>query len=276
MQDYISRIAICLAFVFASVSFVWAQSAIETVRVNVNGSFLTEEGLVRDGVAYVPLHKVLGTMGVTYKWDPAKRRLIVNNRVVTGKVIRYKGVVYASSLSIANNARVKVSYTPAEGVVYLGAPKTAVASVPRTSQPPPQPSAPARTTIPAVSSTISEPFVPVLGENDVFKITVTNLENVASIKGQNVADAANKFVVVYLSQQNVSNEVQIYTGKFAMLDTNRRVYEYSEGLSNFWLMVLRPGGANFGYIVFEVPKDAQPMQLVLTTTTRPPLALDLK
>ena len=48
------------------------------------------------------------------------------------------------------------------------------------------------------------------------------------------------------------------------MDNKQRIYEYSEGLSNFWLVVLRPGGSNFGYIVFEVPQDSEPAKLILS------------
>ena len=42
-------------------------------------------------------------------------------------------------------------------------------------------------------------------------------------------------------------------GDFSLLDQNNRAYDYIEGLSNFWLVILRPYGINFGYLVFEVP-----------------------
>jgi len=79
-----------------------------------------------------------------------------------------------------------------------------------------------------------------------------------------------------LSQQNISDEVQIYSGKFSLVDNTRTAYDYLEGLSNFWLIVLRPGGINFGYLVFEIPASSKPMQLVLHSQTRPPLTAELR
>ncbi|NDD28647.1 MAG: DUF4352 domain-containing protein [Proteobacteria bacterium] len=118
-------------------------------------------------------------------------------------------------------------------------------------------------------------YVPKSTQNNVFAVTVTNIENVASIKDFYHPRAGYRFVVVYLSQQNVSNEVQIYTGRFSLLDQNNRSYDYIEGLSNFWLVILRPYGINFGYLVFEVPADAQPTRLALHALNQSPLTLNL-
>lgn len=118
-------------------------------------------------------------------------------------------------------------------------------------------------------------YVPKTTQNNVFAVTVTNIENVSSIKDFYHPRAGYRFVVVYLSQQNVSNEVQIYTGRFSLLDQNNRSYDYIEGLSNFWLVILRPYGINFGYLVFEVPADAYPTRLALHALNQSPLTLNL-
>lgn len=118
-------------------------------------------------------------------------------------------------------------------------------------------------------------YVPKTTQNNVFAVTVTNIENVSSIKDFYHPRAGYRFVVVYLSQQNVSNEVQIYTGRFSVLDQNNRSYDYIEGLSNFWLVILRPYGINFGYLVFEMPTDAHPTRLALHALNQSPLTLNL-
>lgn len=118
-------------------------------------------------------------------------------------------------------------------------------------------------------------YVPRSAQNAVFQVTVTNMENVTVIKDFYRPRTGYKFVVVYLSQQNVSEQVQIYTGKFSLLDQKNTSYDYIEGLSNFWLVILRPFGINFGYLVFEVPVDAKPMSLVLHALNQAPLSLNL-
>ncbi len=118
-------------------------------------------------------------------------------------------------------------------------------------------------------------YVPRSAQNSVFQVTVTNLENVTVIRDFYRPRTGYKFVVVYLSQQNISEQVQIYTGRFSLLDQKNTSYDYIEGLSNFWLVILRPFGINFGYLVFEVPVDARPMSLVLHALNQAPLSLNL-
>jgi len=118
-------------------------------------------------------------------------------------------------------------------------------------------------------------YVPKSAQNNVFHVTVTNMETTSNIKDFYHPRPGYKFVIVYLSQQNVSNEVQIYTGRFSLLDQQNRSHDYIEGLSNFWLVILRPYGINFGYLVFEMPADAQPTRLALHALNQSPLTLNL-
>ena len=118
-------------------------------------------------------------------------------------------------------------------------------------------------------------YVPKTAQNSVFAVTVTNIERVGTIKDYYHPRPGYQFVIVYLSQQNVSNEVQIYTGRFSLLDQNNNAYDYIEGLSNFWLVILRPYGINFGYLVFEIPTNAHPTRLALHALNQSPLTMNL-
>lgn len=118
-------------------------------------------------------------------------------------------------------------------------------------------------------------FEPKTEKNQIYSVTVTNIEEVFNIKNTYNASAGSKYLVVYISQQNISSEVQIYTGKFTIVDENSKVYDYLEGLSNYWLAILKPGGSNYGYLVFEVPQYARPMRLVLNALSQPPLDISI-
>ncbi len=118
-------------------------------------------------------------------------------------------------------------------------------------------------------------FEPVSQRNGVYSVTVTNIEEVKNIKNIYNAAAGSKYWIVYISQQNISSEAQIYTGKFTIVDENSKVYDYLEGLSNYWLAILKPGGVNYGYLVFEVPENARPSMLVLNALSQPPLSVGL-
>jgi len=118
-------------------------------------------------------------------------------------------------------------------------------------------------------------FRPVSGNNGVFQVTVTNIEELAVIKDYYRPRTGNKFVVLYLSEQNTSNEVQIYTGKFSLHDQSGNTYDAVEALSNFWLIILRPGGTNYGYLVYELPAGARPQLLTLHALQQAPLSINL-
>lgn len=267
-----------------------AGAQVRTVDIVVGDRVISDRGLVSKGVVYVPVRPVAAALGVPCKWVPARKRLVINGRTVTGKAIRYNNMIYVAYTAVAGCASMPVIFDGASGRVVFNPPTDAdgvvsyvgMGAAPKVSRP--SGTVPVKGSVapskrvqqPPAAGFINEPFVPVVGENDVFKVAVTNLENTDKVKAQSVSKPGNKFVVVHLSQQNVSNEVQIYTGKFALMDNTKRIYEYSEGLSNFWLVVLRPGGSNFGYIVFEVPQSAEPSKIILSTTSRPPLVLGLR
>lgn len=118
-------------------------------------------------------------------------------------------------------------------------------------------------------------FNPKKEQNKIFSVEVTNIEEVYVMKDYYRPTAGNKYAVVYVSQQNISNQVQIYTGKFSLVDEENKVYDYNEGLSNFWLVVLRPGAINFGYLVYEIPEGVRLNKLVLHSLNQEPLSVKL-
>lgn len=118
-------------------------------------------------------------------------------------------------------------------------------------------------------------YIPKHAQNSVFQVTVTNLETISVLKDFYKPREGYKYVIAYLSQQNVSQQVQVYTGRFSLLDQKSASYDYIEGLSNFWLVILRPYGVNFGYLVFEIPADSKPVSLVLHSLNQAPLAVNL-
>lgn len=126
------------------------------------------------------------------------------------------------------------------------------------------------------SDIVEEAFVPRSEQNYIFRVSVSNMEEVDSIKDYYKPKPGYKFVIVYLSQQNISNEVQVYTGHFSLVDQGNTSYEPLDRLSNFWLVVLRPGGMVTGYLVFEIPQDSKAMSLVLHGLNMAPLSVSLK
>lgn len=237
------------------------------IKITLNGKALNDKGLCHKGFAYVPLQAMAQAMGAKYEWDPAKKNVSFNGKPVKGTALKMGSVLYIPAMSIAENTGAKVKFDIKNKEVIIGGGKVDVAV---------QTPIPKLTPKPEYTPTGPEPFIPVKAQNDVFKLTVTNIETVSSMKGHYKPQPGNQYVIIYLSQQNISDEVQIYTGKLSLIDNNGQAFEYIEALSNFWLLVLKPGGINFGYLVFEIPQSSIPMKIVLSTTTRPPMTLNLK
>ncbi|MHB2019478.1 MAG: stalk domain-containing protein [Candidatus Xenobia bacterium] len=122
---------------------------------------------------------------------------------------------------------------------------------------------------------LPEAYQPRTAANGVFSVTVTNVQSESTHRSHYSPRPGYKFVVVYLSQQNVSAEAQIYTGTFTLVDQRGASFDPAEGLSNFFLAVLRPYGVNFGYLTFEIPEESQPTRLVLTVPTGTGLSVEL-
>jgi hypothetical protein len=83
-------------------------------------------------------------------------------------------------------------------------------------------------------------------------------------------------VVLHISEQNISDQIQMYTGQFTLKDTDGNSYNYLDGLSTFFLQILRPGGINFGSLVFEIPRSEAPAELILHTYGNMPLDISLR
>ncbi|MCS6954925.1 MAG: copper amine oxidase N-terminal domain-containing protein, partial [Candidatus Calescibacterium sp.] len=76
-------------------------------------------------------------------------------------------------------------------------------------------------------------FIPRSAFNEEYKVTVSDMKETKIYKGTYNAQSGYKFVIINVSQQNMSNKVQLYTGKFTLFDNRNTKYEYIEGLSSY-------------------------------------------
>ncbi|MFN3995973.1 MAG: DUF4352 domain-containing protein, partial [bacterium] len=118
-------------------------------------------------------------------------------------------------------------------------------------------------------------FIPRSAFNEEYKVTVSDLKESKVYKGIYNSQAGYKFVIISVSQQNLSNKVQLYTGKFVLFDNRNVRYEYVEGLSSYVLQILMPMGINFGTLVFEIPETSIPSKLILETYGSTPIVINL-
>jgi len=258
--------------------------------IYVNGTKSTVTALVYSGTVYLPVQSLASILGITIQYNPKSNIIKVNNNPVSGSALKKNGKIYLPVENIANAAGANVEFdgknnslkitTKNTKYVKISKPVNSVSSTQKNTQNNLQdnninvPSEQVQT-IPATEPTANEAFVPRSSSNGTFLVTVTNIEEAKAIKDYYKPKAGYKFVVIYVSQQNISNELQIYSGRFILMDNRKQLYNFVEGLSNFWLVVLRPGGNNFGYLVFEIPEAANPTNLILQTSNSNPLSVSI-
>jgi hypothetical protein len=129
---------------------------------------------------------------------------------------------------------------------------------------------------PESAGDVKDSFIPRGGQNGIFQVFVSNIDEVEKFKDYYNPSPGNKFVIIYLTQQNISDELQIYPGEFTLIDEKEASYIQLERLSNFWSTMLKPGGLKLGYIVFEIPELAYPSRLILGGKNVRPLTVNLE
>lgn len=254
-----------------------------SVRVVVFNGVPISKFVRRNGMIYASAKEVANTCGATIKYNKHTRDLyfsagnityntIANSNTKSATNTNGLATVYPSSSADKEDPTEIIRPTGAKGTIMEGLklPRTATFSgVPN----PESKLSTYITKVPAIQSKGN--FSQKSAKNSVFSVTVTDMEEISVIKNRYNASAGNKYFVIYVSQQNISPEVQIYTGKFTLSDENSNIYDYMEGLSNYWLSILKPGGVNYGYLVFEVPKSSRASKLILNALNQPPLSIDL-
>ena len=118
-------------------------------------------------------------------------------------------------------------------------------------------------------------YIPRSARDGAFLITVTDMDRVDNLRGYYQPKNGHRFVVVYLSQKNVSDTAQVDPGKFYLQDRSGNNYEALDELSSHRTVIFRPYGINFGYLVYEVPENTFPTRMILTTVGQAPLSVNL-
>lgn len=295
-----SKKKLILALTLFLVSFLFClniqrSSAIDATSVYVNGIKADVVPHTEAGIIYLPVQSLATMLGISIQYNPKLNTIKINEKMVAvtplkkdsklylpvesivqaaGGVVEWDGL--NKSLKITTNKKNQNTASgaePSEVITPKPVKTTDTNSTPASAGNIPQELITAYT--PGEAGKSNEPFCPRSASNGIFLVTVTNIEDVNVIKNYYKPKAGHKFIIIYLSQQNISGDLQTYTGKFYLMDSRKRTYSFIEGLSNYWLIILRPGGSNFGYLVFEISEDAGPAQLILQTVNQSPLSLNL-
>lgn len=279
MFNNVFKSLITLLFIICHVTIAFAQTS--TVKVYINGAELPVQAIIKSGVAYLPAQTLAETLKIKLNWNPVTRQLKVNNAIVNTPPIFRDGALYVPVEALIQTLGGTLEWDGANRIIQIKTGDAVISPGGSDTQPAFTPTPPETintTPPPDNTNRIPEPetFVPRTSANTDYSITVTNVNETRVIKEYYRPKPGYKFVIIHVSQQNISDKVQLYTGRFALKDHTEQTYEYIEGLSNFWLQILRPGGINFGSLVFELPANTVPAKLILHTYGTSPLSLNLK
>lgn len=221
----------------------------DSVPIYIGSKRFPINGKIINNVMYLPAVALSNTLGVRLKigWSTKYHTVTLNGIAMTANLYYSKDNLLFPARATEYLLKVKVSWDSSKKAIVIsrGGKQAYEPS------PPPEPKKHFKI------------FIPQTEKNEIFSVTVSDVTFETSIKDYYNPNKGNIFIVIYLSQTNISPELQVYTGKFSLIDNVNRSYDPIEGLSNFWLQVLKPYGTNFGYLVFEVPENADPVNFTL-------------
>ena len=266
--------------------------------------------ILRNGLAYYPVQPVVSAFGADMYWNPTVRALRIDRKNIEIEPVFIGEEIYLPLETMAEALGASATWNPGQGEVVLNrTPRPgAVNNPPITSfqgshvpedyttgghtpsnlQPPP--SVPVRpqpgTADPIAGQRVARElerekagagdiYTPRVARNAAFQVTVTNLEVVDSIRDRHQPRNGHRFIVVYVSQKNVTMQPVLNPGVFYLQDQNGNDFEPLMEFSNFMGVVLKPYGINFGYFVYEMPEQSVPIHLVLVSTTQSPVTVNL-
>ncbi len=266
--------------------------------------------ILRNGIAYYPVQPVVAAFGADMYWNPTVRALRIDRKNIEIEPVFIGEEIYLPLETMAEALGASATWNPGQAEVVLNRTKRpeAINNTPMTSfqgshvpedyttggrtpsnlQPPPSvPVRPAQGTpdplagqrVAAVldreQAGAGDIYTPRVARNAAFQVTVTNLEVVDNIRGHHQPRNGHRFIVVYVSQKNVTMQPVLNPGNFYVQDQMGNDFEPLMEFSNFMGVVLKPYGINFGYFVYELPAQSVPIHLVLVSTTHSPVTVNL-
>ncbi|MEN3014482.1 MAG: hypothetical protein ABDH21_00235 [bacterium] len=273
---------VCLASI-QKVRLEYNQERFQAYIIN-NTSYLSKEDL-----SYI--------IGSPIKWDSSEKVVIIDNLRIYAKVAIYKGQMLLAIKEILTPLGYQVKWNQLSRAITILPPgnqereSKVTVKVEKNQE---NKDTDSKYQIPLIEDknnkkskdgedkniktpeqSIQVVFIPRSAFNEEYKVTVSDLKETKVYKSMYNAQDGHKFVVISVSQQNLSNKVQLYTGRFVLFDNKNMKYDYIEGLSSYVLQILMPMGINFGTIVFEIPEESIPSKLVLETYGSTPIVVSL-
>lgn len=242
------------------------------LKIYVNGRPIGFSAVEKHGIAYVPLIPMAIALKISILWNPSSKTIGIAGKSYHSVALFSRGILYVplEAVATAIKAPVELKIKNGKFLIELHVEKHEAQAAPlliKSSNPAPTP-----------SQALREEgfFAPKTAADAYFSVTVTDMETRDLIRDYYKPRGGDKFVVLHVSEQNISNQIQMYTGQFTLKDSNGNSYNYLDGLSTFFLQILRPGGINFGSLVFEIPDSESPAELILHTYGNLPLTVSLR
>ena len=242
--------------------------------LDINGSRPNVEPMLLGGQVFLPLDTFVTASGLVATWDLGRGTLLLNRS-------SDKMPTAGQGMSTPRNpARVQdLNESPFDASLSGRLPQGWHYPSPlqAASAPPAMPGGK-----PASASLLDrkqngsgEVYIPRSARNGAFLITITDVERVDNLRGYYQPKSGHRFVIVYLSQKNISDTAQVDPGKLYLQDTSGNNFEGLDELSSHRPVIFRPYGINFGYLVYEVPEVTFPTRIILTTVGQAPLSVNI-
>lgn len=210
----------------------------------VNNTPVKVTSFTKDGESYISVKPIITFLGGYVEYDKAAKAVCIFT----------KPYAATKPIQVDRSNTIKIKPVQETETIVVKKPGTTLEEKPK----PQETQAQAK---PADDKT--KPFMPRGASNGIFTLTVTNAETASTVKGNLRAHDGFKFFVVHFTLKNVSTQLQTYLGKFTLIDDGNNSYQWVSGLSNYWIVYMRPGGINYSYFVFELPVFAMPKTLFL-------------
>jgi hypothetical protein len=297
-----------LAACLLCLNLAWAEQG--PLTIYCNSVPVKVAPIQRNGVDFYPIAPVVEAFGADMYWNPTVRALRIDRKNIEIEPVFIGDQIFLPLETVAEALGASATWNPGRSEVVLNRTKRhgATNNAPMTSfqgghlpedyttggrtpsqlQPPPTtpvrpaPGSPDPLAGQRVAAALERDksgagdiYTPRVARNAAFQVTVTNLELVDQIRGVHQPRNGHRFVVVYVSQKNVTMNPVLNPGVFYIQDQVGNDYEPLTDFSNFMGVALKPYGINFGYFVYELPTQSVPIRLVLVSTSQSPVQVNL-
>jgi hypothetical protein len=208
MKRLIFGVLMLLSFLPAA-GFARSHKA-QKLKIYVNGEPIGFSAVEKHGVAYVPLIPMALALKISILWNPSSKTIGIAGKSYRSAALFSRGILYVPLEAVAEaiDAPVELKVKNGKFFVEMRTKKHIAKIAPAAPKPPPA-------SLPTQRQTLQSEgfFAPKTAANAYFSVTVTDLETRHLIRDYYKPRNGDKFVVLHISEQNISDQIQMYTGQ---------------------------------------------------------------